>query len=179
LAVFGGIILLMLFKDRMDVPGEFINQYTFEQLVDSNLIEHATIHYSSQNTALNEITGIYYRTGENGARLEIPFRAKVRLTGALEGALLGRPEFEPHEPNSLFMNIVVSVLPILIIAALIWFFFIRQIRKAARAAPSAVDTHARTIQQQERFDKVLAKWEEQGRRMDTVLEKMEKDYGLK
>ena len=48
IAIFGGIILLMLMKDRWDVQGDVVTQYRFQQLVDSNLIASATINYSPQ-----------------------------------------------------------------------------------------------------------------------------------
>ena len=57
IAILGGITLLMLFKDRMDSPGEFLNQYAFQQKVESNLIAQATINYNPQSPDLREITG--------------------------------------------------------------------------------------------------------------------------
>ena len=59
IAIFGGIILLMLFKDRMEPPGDVLNQYKFQQLVESNQIVQATINYSPQSPDLREITGKY------------------------------------------------------------------------------------------------------------------------
>src|SRR5215467_4476701 len=49
IAIFGGIITLMLVKDKMDFQGTNLKQYSFQQLVDSNLIAEATIRYSPQN----------------------------------------------------------------------------------------------------------------------------------
>ena len=177
-AVFGGIILLMLFKDRMETPGEILTQYQFEELVESNQIIHATINYNAQGSALNQVVGKYYKT-ENGTKVAVPFRAKVRLAGDLESKLLSLPQFEPYEPNTMLFGLIMSVLPIIVIAALIWFFFIRQIKRVARNSPSTSDWQARTSEQQARFDRILDKWEAQARRMDGVLEKMERDTGLK
>ena len=56
----------------------------------------------------------------------------------------------------------------------IWFFFIRQIKKTIRSTPSASELNATTAEQQDRFDKILDKWEEQARRMEAVLDKMER-----
>src|SRR5439155_11247002 len=83
LAVFGGIILVMLFKDRLESGSGEISQHKFEELVDSDQIVQATINYDPQNPALNEVVGRYYKL-EKDARVEVPFRAKVRLTGSLE-----------------------------------------------------------------------------------------------
>src|SRR5512143_1046067 len=61
IAIFGGIILLMLARERMDSQGDVLSQFRFQQLVESNLIAHAVINYSPQNLSLTEITGKYYR----------------------------------------------------------------------------------------------------------------------
>src|SRR5512141_1366165 len=72
IAIFGGIILLMLFKDRMESQGETLTQFRFQQLVESNLIATATINYSPQNGSLTEINGKYYKTTPEGERLKDP-----------------------------------------------------------------------------------------------------------
>ncbi len=177
-AVVGGIMLLMVFKDRMEPPGEILSQYRFEQLVDAGQIIQATINYSGQGSALNEVVGKYYKT-DHDARVAVPFRARVRLAGGLERKLLSLPQFEPHEANTVVMSLLLSVLPILLIAVLIWLFFIRQIKRVVRNSPSTADVQAKTSEQQARFDRILDKWEAQGRRMDAVLDKMERDTGVK
>ena len=144
IAIFGGIILLMLFKERMDQPADQISQYRFQQLVDSNLIISATINYSPQNPALNEVVGKYWRV-ENDHKTEASFHAKVRLTEKMEEKLYALPNFEPHEPNTMLMSVAVSVLPFVIIAALIWFFFIRQIKMAGKGALSFGKSKARLL----------------------------------
>jgi cell division protease FtsH len=143
IAIFGGIILLMLFKERMDAPGELLSQSRFWQLVDSNQIASAIINYSPQNPSLNEVVGKYYRDSDHKA--EVPFRAKVRLTPNMEEKLYQKSQFEPHEPNTMLMSVAVSVLPFIIIAALIWFFFIRQIKMAGKGALSFGKSKARLL----------------------------------
>ncbi|HEY5909356.1 MAG TPA: ATP-dependent zinc metalloprotease FtsH [Verrucomicrobiae bacterium] len=144
IAIFGGIILLMLFKDRMDSPGVVLTQHQFQEMVDSNLIAEATINYSPQSPALNEVIGKYYRV-ENDRKVQVPFRAKVRLTQKMEEKLFSLPQFEPREPNTMLMSVAVSVLPFVIIAVLIWFFFIRQIKMAGKGALSFGKSKARLL----------------------------------
>jgi cell division protease FtsH len=144
IAILGGIILLMVFKDRMDPPGDVINQYRFQQLVESNMIAQATINYSPQSPDLRDITGKYYPS-DNDKKIAIPFRAKVRLYPELEKRLLLLPQFEPREPNTMLFSFMLSVLPILLIAALIWFFFIRQIKMAGKGALSFGKSKARLL----------------------------------
>src|SRR5436305_2350597 len=69
IAIFGGIVLLMLFRDRMETQGDPLSQYRFQQLVDSNQIAQATINYSPQNPYLTEIVGKYFKTDSSGARV--------------------------------------------------------------------------------------------------------------
>jgi ATP-dependent Zn protease len=173
LLILGGILLLVLFKERMEQPVELISQHRFEELVNSDRIAKAAISYDNQSP-LNEVVGVYFED-RNGTKVEVPFRTRVRLTGALEEKLLNLPQFEPRQPNTVLMSVVVSVLPFLIIAALIWFFFIRQIKRVTRTSPSAADTQAKSAEQQARFDRILDKWEEQTRRMDGVLDKLERN----
>jgi cell division protease FtsH len=174
LILLGGIIGLLLFKDRMAGPGEVISQFQFEQLVNSNLIVHAVVNYDPQNSAVNEVAGTYRKT-ENSGMTETPFRARIRLTGGMEERLYSLPQFEPHQPNTVLASLVWSILPIIVIAVLIWFFFIRQIRIAGKAATGATNSVSRTAEQQNRFDKLLDKWEAQSRRLDAVLDKWERD----
>ena len=103
----------------------------------------------------------------------MPFRARVRLTSALENKLLRLPQFEVREPNTALLGILWSVLPIIVVAILVWFFFIRQIRKTFRTTPNPAELQARSVEQQNRYEKLLNKWEEQTKRMDGVLDRLE------
>jgi len=144
IAIFGGIIVLMLFKDRMDSPADVLSQFRFEQLVNTNGIVQATINYNPQGSALNDIVGKYYKM-DGAKRVELPFRARARLYPELEKKLLTLEQFEPREPNTMVFSFLVSVLPIIVIAALIWFFFIRQIKMAGKGALSFGKSKARLL----------------------------------
>jgi len=153
IAIFGGIIMLMLLKDRMETPGKVLSQYDFLQKVESNHIAEATINYSPQSPLLTEIIGKYYRTDPEGKRIKtvdgkdelVAFRTKARLTEKMEDQLYSLPQFEPHEPNTMLLTAIWSVLPILVIATLIWFFFIRQIKMAGKGALSFGKSKARLL----------------------------------
>jgi cell division protease FtsH len=143
IAIFGGIILLMLFKEKLDSPPDTLSQYVFQQLVESNLISEATINYNPQSP-LNEVVGKYFKI-EGDHKVPVPFRAKVKLTDKMEERLYSFPQFSPREPNTMLMSVAVSVLPFVIIAALIWFFFIRQIKMAGKGALSFGKSKARLL----------------------------------
>ena len=111
IAIFGGIILLMLARERMESPGETLSQHQFQRLVDSNQIAQATINYSPQNPFLTEIIGKYFKTDSAGNRIKkndqdetVTFRNKARLTLKMEEKLLDMPMFEPHEANTMLLN---------------------------------------------------------------------------
>jgi cell division protease FtsH len=144
IAIFGVIVLLMLFKDRMEPAGDLLSQPRFQQLVESNQIVQATINYNPQSSDLREVTG-KYRKLENDTKSEAPFRARVRLLPDLEKKLLSMPEVDVREPNTMLFSFMLSVLPIIVIAALIWFFFIRQIKMAGKGALSFGKSKARLL----------------------------------
>src|SRR5436190_3602138 len=123
LSIFGGIVFLMLVRDRARSGTESMSQHRFEELVDAGTIIQATVTYDNQSP-LNEIYGIY----ANGQK-KIPFRTKVRMTGNLEEKLFNLPQFEAHQANTMFRSIIWSLVPIFIVAAMIWFFFIRRIKR--------------------------------------------------
>ena len=75
----------------------------------------------------------------------MPFRARVRLLPDLEKKLLSMPQLDPREPNTMLFSFMLSVLPIIVIAALIWFFFIRQIKMAGKGALSFGKSKARLL----------------------------------
>ena len=151
--IFGGIVVLMLAKDRMDQPGDPLNQYQFFQKVDSNLISKATITYNPQSPYLTEITGKYFKLDSAGNRMkdgvghdvEFAFRTKARLTNKMENKLLKLENFEVKEPNTMLLSVLWSVLPIVVIAVLVWFFFIRQIKMAGKGALSFGKSKARLL----------------------------------
>jgi cell division protease FtsH len=154
IAIFGGIILLMVMRDRWESPGELINQYKFQQLVESNQIAQATLNYNPQDQYLTDVIGKYYKLDPAGNRtkkdevdVQVPFRAKVRLTQDLEKKILSGqyPQFEVKEPNTMLLSLVWSILPFAAIAAFIWFFFIRQIKMAGKGALSFGKSKARLL----------------------------------
>jgi len=154
IAIFGGIILLMVMRDRWESPGQLINQNKFQQLVDSNQIAQATINYNPQDPYLTEIVGKYYKVDSAGNRIQgkdgdltESFKARVRLIPRLERKILSGkyPQFEVKEPNTMLLSLVWSILPFAAIAAFIWFFFIRQIKMAGKGALSFGKSKARLL----------------------------------
>src|SRR6266496_192064 len=152
IAILGAIPLLMVFKSTGPTAAEPLSQIQFQQKVESNQIAGGTIVYDPQSPYMREVRGYYYKTDENGTRLEeggkpvkIPFVAKVRLSDSMEDKLLHRMLFETKQPNTVLLGLAYSLGPILVIGLLIWFFFIRQIKMAGKGALSFGKSKARML----------------------------------
>ena len=148
IAIFGGIISLMMLKDRIDSTVDPLKQYDFLQKVDSNLVASASINYGAQSGFLTEITGTYYRTDSAGNILKsdpVRFRTKARLTQRIENRLFRLPQFEPHEPNPMWVGLFYQLLILFAIGLFIWFFFIRQLKMAGKGALSFGKSKARML----------------------------------
>jgi cell division protease FtsH len=147
IAILGAITILVLFRDRMEYQGQTLLPYEFQQLVESNQLAQVSLNYNPQSPGVAQITGTYIKTDSNGNKLKepVPFRTKVVATEKLLNELQALPPFEVHEPNTMFLNVLLTVLPFILIAAFIWFFFIRQIRMAGKGALSFGKSKARLL----------------------------------
>jgi cell division protease FtsH len=147
IAIIGSIITLVMFKGRMETPSDVLKPQEFISKVDSNLITSATINYSPQSQ-LQEITGKYEKTDANGNVIKgelVPFRIKMPLTEELLNKLNKLPPSQYGEQSTVMLSLIWSVLPIVAIAAFIWFFFIRQIKMAGKGALSFGKSKARLL----------------------------------
>src|ERR1043165_6506834 len=70
IAIFGGIISLMMLKEKIDSQGELLTQAQFYEKVNSTNIASATINYNAQSSYLDEVTGKYYATDAEGNRVK-------------------------------------------------------------------------------------------------------------
>jgi cell division protease FtsH len=128
-------------KYRAPTHAEFVN------LVTNNQIIEGTINYNPQTEhGLNEITGRYWEIKPpNGEKVEVPFKIKTRLLPDLEKMLLDSGKFKTSEPNTLLLGVIYSLLPFILLAALIWFFLIRQLKMAGKGALSFGKSKARLL----------------------------------
>jgi len=148
IAILGFIPLLMMFREKTSTR---YKEITYNELVEMiaptnasgrrSQIEKAVITYNPQSSDLREITGKY--TDENGA--PIPFKIKIPLTPEFTKKLLESGKFETVEPNTILLNVLYAILPFLLLAAVIYFFLIRQIKMAGRGALSFGKSKARLL----------------------------------
>jgi cell division protease FtsH len=151
IAIAAMVPLLFIVNRGAGPQGRTLQQPEFMVLVDSNLISKATITYDPQ-AFLQEVRGKAFKLGpdgkrlvENGREVEETFIARVRLPEKLESRLIESGLFEVRQPNTLLLQILWGIGPLVLIAALIWFVFIRQIRMAGKGALSFGKSKARLL----------------------------------
>ncbi|MEY4386028.1 MAG: ATP-dependent zinc metalloprotease FtsH 2 [Verrucomicrobiota bacterium] len=157
IAIIAGIVGLMMVKDKLGPTTDStqISMPEFNAKLDSNQIVSATINYTRANFPIVEsITGKYFKTDsaggvveENGKRTEVAFVVKdpVLTEAWLDKHPVPSEKVKMHEVNTMAMTMIWQLLPFLIIAGLIWFFFIRQIRMAGKGAMSFGKSRARLL----------------------------------
>jgi cell division protease FtsH len=139
------IPMVIFFRTKTEQKYPAITRQKLQQILNSDMQVEGKIYYAPpQSSSLSEISGKYITTNANGGQVDNTFRVKTRLTPELESKILDRG-FEPAEPNTFLMSIFVTVLPIILVAFLIYFFFIRQIKMAGKGALSFGKSKARLL----------------------------------
>ncbi len=137
------IPVVIFFRTKTESKYPTITRQLLVSLLDTPSVRlEGKIYYAPpQSSMLSEISGRYMQTNSVDWQY---FRAKTRLTDDLEQTLLKRG-FQEAEPNTFLMSIFVTVLPILLVAFLVYFFFIRQIKMAGKGALSFGKSKARLL----------------------------------
>src|SRR5258705_1901504 len=152
IAIIGLIPLLVIYRNNATNQGQQLSQYDFMQKVTNDLIVKATVTLDPQSPFLRDIRGKYYKTDsegkkviENGQPGQVPFYAQVFLTEEKLQEVLTNPRFESKRPNALVINLIWSLGPILLVALLIYFVFIRQIKMAGKGGLDFGKSKARML----------------------------------
>lgn len=136
-------LLVLATRNRGPQPEE-ISHAQLVELARNRRIESGRINYSSDSQFLREVTGRYLKV-ENGKTNPVPFVIRTRLTEATEDLLLGTGVFKGTASSNLWLSLLFQLAPFLLLGALIYFFFIRQIRNAGRGALSFGKSKARLL----------------------------------
>jgi len=154
IVILGGIVALMMVKDKVGTPENTISQHLFYEKMQSNQISSATINFTPQGLPAAEIVGKYYEVESNG-EISVKDDKQVEKTFIVKDALLTEKmindwvntsdKVHTHQPNTAMVSVLLQLLPILVIAALVWFFFIRQIKMAGKGALSFGKSRARLL----------------------------------
>ncbi|PAW81006.1 MAG: cell division protein FtsH [Pedosphaera sp. Tous-C6FEB] len=151
-AIVLAIVALLSFKKSGQPQPKLLSYPAFIKLVDDKLVREAKITYNPQTSDLREITGNYIEVDANGKPVLVddkpkvtPFTIKIPVTDKLVEKLLADGNFVTKEPNTLFWSVVISLLPILMIGAFIYFVFIRNLKMAGKSAMSFGKSKARML----------------------------------
>src|SRR3954470_19494218 len=137
----GLVPLLFVVSKNKDAKYPMLSRSRLIELFNENKIVKGTIFYNAQSSILQEIKGVYKET--NG--VETPFRTKTKLQDDLEAKLLNSGIFDTEEPNTYVLSLLYTLSPILLVAFLIYFFFIRQIKMAGKGALSFGKSKAKML----------------------------------
>jgi cell division protease FtsH len=140
IVIIGGILALVLFKNQMTPQLGMIKPAEFLTMVASNRLESATLNYSPQSP-LYDITG----KGHDESGQLVQFHVKMALSDKMLDSIEANPKVEVKEQNTIVLSVMMTLLPILLIGAFIWFFFIRQIKMAGKGALSFGKSKARLL----------------------------------
>jgi cell division protease FtsH len=139
------IPVVIFFRTKTETKYPTITRQFLEKVLESGTRVEGKIYYAPpQSSMLSEVSGKYITTNAQGVLEPAFFRAKTRLTPDLEQRLLDKG-FQEAEPNTFLMSVFVTVLPILLVAFLVYFFFIRQIKMAGKGALSFGKSKARLL----------------------------------
>lgn len=143
IAALGLIPLMMLLRDHAESRQKPITHQEFVGYVKNGQIIEGVINYNPQSPDLKEITGKYHpsKTTDEVAT----FKLKTFLTPELTDQLLNTGKFRTAEPNTLLIGFLYTVAPIVLVALIIYFFLIRQIRSAGKGALSFGKSKARLM----------------------------------
>ena len=143
LAILSLIPLLVFFKDRGETRYKLIGHLEFINLVESNQLVEGTIHYDPQSP-IREIIGRYKDPGDAEGK-GVPFKLETRISESLEDQLLRTGKIKVATPNTMLLNLFYGILPFLLLAGLVYFFLIRQIKMAGKGALSFGKSKARLL----------------------------------
>ncbi len=145
IAILGFLPLLFMLRRQADTRYQQLSPHEFFSRLAATQIVSGTITFDPQSP-LQEITGKFAEAAVEGQEKQVPFVTHVALVDDDVKDLQRNPRFEVKTPNTLLMNVFVTlILPFLLLAALIYFFFIRQIKMAGRGALSFGKSRARML----------------------------------
>jgi cell division protease FtsH len=138
------IPLMMILRDKTESHQQSLSLAQLFDYANSNRIESATISIDPQNPELKTITG-KYRAGAEGSAAKVPFKIITILRPEAIEKLLLNGNFALERPNTLLLGFLYTIAPILLVAGLVYFFLIRQIKMAGRGALSFGKSKAKLL----------------------------------
>jgi cell division protease FtsH len=152
ITIVGAFAVLMLLKNTNVVQPQELTVVELLKRVNEDRVVDGKITYSQQSN-IQTITGKLIKVDEKGEKIigkdgkpeTTDFRTQDVLTESYRDKLIESGKFKPYEPSTFWVGFVYSLLPLLIIVALIYFFLIRQIKMAGKGAMSFGKSKARMM----------------------------------
>ncbi len=153
LAIIAFIPLLMLLKDKSEANMPKMNLVKLEGLLEEGREISNGVIMLSPGSELVEISGKYKASQEESQdedllkyKGQIPFKFDAYLTDEKKDELLHNYNaFTAKEPDTMLVGLLLQLGPFLLLAFIIYFFFIRQIRMAGKGAMSFGKSKARML----------------------------------
>ncbi len=154
IGIVGVVSILMMLQHRSENKSKDLSYSDLSKKIEENQIVPGSgqIAYNPAS-ALQKITGRYYKLdakgapdiGVSGKTNEVEFKTETRLTDPMSKELSDSGKFKELEPNNTLQNVLMGLLPFLLLAGLIYFFLIRQIKMAGKGAMSFGKSKARML----------------------------------
>ncbi|MEO6183554.1 MAG: ATP-dependent zinc metalloprotease FtsH [Verrucomicrobiota bacterium] len=154
IGIVGVVSILMMLQHRSENKSKDLSYSDLSKKIEENQIVPGSgqIAYNPAS-ALQKITGRYYMLDAKGAPVigvsgktnEVEFKTETRLTDPMSKELSDSGKFKELEPNNTLQNVLMGLLPFLLLAGLIYFFLIRQIKMAGKGAMSFGKSKARML----------------------------------
>jgi len=146
LAIFAAIAALWLFNPGASSNAESLRIHQVVEKAEAGDISEGVIKSdSSGGKDWAVLTGKFRNETGSGAQT-IPFRAEGRLTDENFARLQATGAFAEQRANTLFTQLLFSLLPFIIIIGLLYFLFVRQLKMAGRGALSFGKSKAKLLQ---------------------------------
>ncbi len=146
LAIFAAIVALWFFNPGNSSHAEPLRIQQVVEAAEAGDISEGVIKAdSSGGKDWAVLTGKVRNVSGSGAP-SIPFRAEGRLTDENFARLQNSGAFSEQRANTLFTQLLFSLLPFIIIIGLLYFLFVRQLRMAGRGALNFGKSKAKLLQ---------------------------------
>ncbi len=151
-AIIAFIPLLMLLRDNTESQLPRMNLTQFEKLLEDERVLEANL-VLAPSSKLVEISGKYKASPEQAAdpelqkfQGEIPFKFETFLSeDKLQDLIVKYDKINPKEPDTMLIGLLLQLGPFLLLAFIIYFFFIRQIKMAGKGAMSFGKSRAKML----------------------------------
>ena len=149
IGILGLVVVLFLAREGNEPKPKELTYPELEQKIADNLIveDSGVISFNPQSPDIRKITGKYYKTDAQKKKTseQIAFKTEIPQTDTIFTALIKSGQFKSVPSNNIMLNVMLNLLPFVLVAGLIYFFLIRQIKMAGKGALSFGKSKAKML----------------------------------